>query len=83
MLENQYEAVVFVENLNIEAVNDKFALKYEGVEFDDLIYLYELIRKTYNIKKNTARDRFLKDKINFLTKKMLQENWQYVNKNGD
>ena len=83
MLEKQYKAVVFVENLNIEAVNNKFMLKYEGVEFDDFIYLYEIIKKEHNIKKNTVVDRFLKDKINYLIKKMLQENWQYINKNGD
>ena len=66
-----------IEAINIEAVNGKFALKYEGIEFDNYIYLYELICKDYHIKRNTTRSKLLINKIDYLIHEMIKENnWQ-------
>ena len=75
MKNNYYKkAEAEIEAINIKTINDKFALEYEGVEFDNFIYLFEIICKDYHIKRNTTRSKLLINKIDYLIKEMIQEN---------
>ncbi|WP_294402953.1 hypothetical protein [uncultured Clostridium sp.] len=66
MKNSYYEAEAEIEAINIETISNRLVLKYDGVEYGDYIYLFDLICKDYNIKRNTTKSKLLRDKINHL-----------------